>query len=162
MLRRQLARLRGEPSHPLELLFERQATLRNEKFNPFSPHEKPKLQPSITEGSSDQVKDTRDVPLHPSWVISILQRFPMPNLGPGSDLHLASIAFQARLKEYRAQQPRTPLRGTFIIAGPVGLKGPNGFCRFEVRGEYDPAKPGWRTIEMKLRDVNFRKQKALG
>lgn len=161
LLRKQLARLRGDSPSPLELLLEQQTASRNEKFNSFSSQKNPKLHPSMTDESPEEFQNSKDVSLHPSSVISLLQRLPLPDLGPGSDLQLASIAFQARLKEYHAQRPRTPLRGTFYIAGPVGLKGPNGFCRFEVRGEYDPAKPGWRTVEMKLRDVNFRKQRAL-
>ncbi|KAJ6145207.1 hypothetical protein N7470_009102 [Penicillium chermesinum] len=136
LVRRQIARLRGDSPHPLEVLFGGQVSPKNGGLTPLSSNESPKLQPSMKEEPSE-----------------VQHR-------PGSDLHLASVAFQARLKDYRAQRARTPRRGTFFIAGPVGLKGPNGFCRFEVRGEYDPAKPGWRTIEMKLRDVNFRKQKT--
>ncbi|KAJ5825528.1 hypothetical protein N7474_002666 [Penicillium riverlandense] len=99
---------------------------------------------------------------HPSSILSSLQRLPLPNLGPGSDLYLASMAFKLRLSDYRSRTPRTPRRGTFFISGPVGLKGPNGFCRFEVRGEYDPATGQWRTVDLLLKDLNFRRQRALG
>ncbi|KAJ5246955.1 hypothetical protein N7468_001938 [Penicillium chermesinum] len=160
LVRRQIARLRGDSPHPLEVLFGGQVSPKNGGLTPLSSNESPKLQPSMKEEPSE-VQHSKDISLHSSFIISLLQRLPLPDLGPGSDLHLASVAFQARLKDYRAQRARTPRRGTFFIAGPVGLKGPNGFCRFEVRGEYDPAKPGWRTIEMKLRDVNFRKQRPL-
>lgn len=126
-----------------------------DRVNPLSSHEQALPQQATETLSSDDTSGSS------SLVLSPLQWMPLPDLSPGSDLQLASMVFRLRLDESKAQQLRTPLRGTFFIAGPVGLKGPNGFCRFEVRGEYDPAKPGWRTVEMKLRDVNMRKQKPL-
>lgn len=165
LLRRQLNRLKspqGQPVDTLETLKENRVLSSKEKLNPLSSHEQSKLQPPVSDALPENVAPNEGSDLHPSSIISSLQRLPLPNLGPGSDLHLASIAFKLRLNEYRARSPRTPRRGTFFISGPVGVKGPNGFCRFEVRGEYDPAKPGWRTVEMELKDVNPRRQRALG
>ncbi|CEO58517.1 hypothetical protein PMG11_03236 [Penicillium brasilianum] len=165
LIRRQLARLRDPDSQPLdalELLSGRYILSGHEKLNPISPHEQPRVQSSLSDDPPENILPTEEPELHPSSIISSLQRLPLPDLGPGSDLHLASLAFRLRLNEYRARTPRTPQRGTFFISGPVGLKGPNGFCRFEVRGEYDPAKSAWRTVEMQLKDINPRKQKPLG
>ncbi|KAJ5986831.1 hypothetical protein N7451_011196 [Penicillium sp. IBT 35674x] len=158
LLRRQLARFRGDTPHALESFGERRILSNNENLS----HEQPSLQPAVPEETSGNLPPNEGIELHPSSIISSLQRLPLPDLGPGSDLHLASLAFRLRLNEYQANTPRTPIRGTFFISGPVGLKGPNGFCRFEVRGEYDPSKSGWRTVEMSLRDVNLRKQRPLG
>ncbi|KAJ5180375.1 hypothetical protein N7492_003585 [Penicillium capsulatum] len=125
-----------------------------DRVNPFSPHQ------AVPQETTETVPSNQ--PSEPSsFIFAPLQWVPLPDFGPGSDLHLASMVFRLRMDESKARQPRTPLRGTFFVAGPVGLKGPHGFCRFEVRGEYDPAKPGWRTVEMKLRDVNLRKQRPL-
>ncbi|KAJ5903738.1 hypothetical protein N7504_006121 [Penicillium tannophilum] len=158
LLRRQLARFRGDTPHALESFSERRILSNNENLS----HEQPSLQPAVPEETTGNLPPNEDIELHPSSIISSLQRLPLPDLGTGSDLHLASLAFRLRLNEYQAKTPRTPIRGTFFISGPVGLKGPNGFCRFEVRGEYDPSKSGWRTVEMSLRDVNLRKQRPLG
>lgn len=100
--------------------------------------------------------------LHPSLIISTLQRLPMPKFGPGSDLYQASIAFKSRLKESWARDPPTPRRGVFYVSGPVGLKGPRGYCRIEVRGEYDPTAGNWTAISMHLKDLNLYNQRALG
>ena len=162
LLRRQLARLRGQSPHPLEMLQDRHALSKNERLSTTSPNGQLGLQPSMSEVPPEELPHNQTTDPHPSSIIQSLQRLPLPDLGPGSDFHLATIAFRLRLDEYRAQTPRTPVRGSFFVSGPVGLKGPKGFCRFEVRGEYDPAKPGWRTVEMKLRDINFRKQRPLG
>lgn len=159
LFRRQIARFTGQPTHS-EVTSERRIVFSNNGLSPANHHEQSHLSPSSVEDSPGGLN--QDETLHPSFIISSLQRLPLPDLGPGSDLHLASAAFQLRLKEYQTQVRRTPLRGTFFISGPVGLKGPNGFCRFEVRGEYDPAQREWRTVEMVLRDMNFRKQKPLG
>lgn len=165
LIRRQLAKLRDPGSQPLdalELLSGRYIISGHEKLNPISPHEPPKIESSLSDAPPENILSNGEPDLHPSSIISSLQRLPLPDLGPGSDLHLASLAFRLRLNEYRARTPRTPQRGTFFISGPVGLKGQNGFCRFEVRGEYDPAKSAWRTVEMHLKDINPRKQKPLG
>lgn len=165
LLMRQVNRLRNPQEQPidaLESLNKNYVLSRNERLNPLSPHEQPKLPPAVSGGPGESASSTGDPQLHPSSIISSLQRLPLPNLGPGSDLHLASIAFKLQLNAYRARMKRTPRRGTFFISGPVGIKGPNGFCRFEVRGEYDPSKSTWRTVEMELKDLNPRKQRALG
>lgn len=165
LLRRQMDRLRnpqGQPVDGLESLNESYVLSSHERLNSLGPRERPKMRPSESNASLEGMSTNQDSDLHPSSIISSLQRLPLPDLGPGSDLHLASIAFKLRLNEYQARLPRTPRRGTFFISGPVGVKGPNGFCRFEVRGEYDPAKSGWRTVEMELKDVNPRRQRALG
>lgn len=165
LLRRQVNRLKNPQEQPvdaLESLNESYVLSRNENLNPLSPHEQPRLQPPVSDGPPESASSNGDPELHPSSIISSLQRLPLPDLGPGSDLHLASVAFKLRLNAYRARMKRTPRRGTFFISGPVGIKGPNGFCRFEVRGEYDPSKSGWRTVEIELKDLNPRKQKALG
>ncbi|KAJ5902437.1 hypothetical protein N7495_002965 [Penicillium taxi] len=157
LIKRQLARLRGETPHPLELLRQVHTLTNATRIDTL------KQQPSSTEElSSESVSSTKDTKLHPSTIISSLGRLPLPDLGPGSDLHLASLVFRLSLAKHRASAPRTPLRGNFFISGPVGVKGSNGFCRYEVRGEYDPVKSSWRTIDIQLRDVNFRRQRALG
>lgn len=102
------------------------------------------------------------ISLHPSLIISTLQRLPMPKFGPGSDFHEASLAFKSRLRESWAREPPTPRRGVFYVSGPVGLKGPRGYCRIEVRGEYDPTTGNWTAISMHLKDLNLYNQKALG
>ncbi|KAE8147574.1 hypothetical protein BDV25DRAFT_160110 [Aspergillus avenaceus] len=100
--------------------------------------------------------------LHPSPLLSTLQRLPLPHLGPGSDLHVASLAFRWRLHDCWAREPQPPRRGAFYFAGPVGLRGPKGFCRVEVRGEYDPGSESWSLVSIQLKDVNIFNQKALG
>lgn len=103
-----------------------------------------------------------DANLHPSSIISSVQRLPLPRFGPGSDFHLALLAFKWRLNEGWARASHTPRRGTFYITGPVGLKGPKGFCRVEVRGEYDPVLSSWTAVRIQLKDLNVFKQKPLG
>ncbi|CAG8193947.1 unnamed protein product [Penicillium olsonii] len=125
--------------------------------------EQSNVQPPLNEGLKENMPpNAENSNYHPSALISFLQRIPLPDLGPGSDLHLASQAFKLRLNNERARDPGTPRRGAFFITGPVGLKGPNGFCRFEVRGEFDPARHEWRTVEMELKDLNMRRQRAVG
>ena len=97
-----------------------------------------------------------------SFFISSLQGLPLPELGPGSDLHEASVAFKKRLKDTWSKGPHTPRRGTFFTSGPVGIRGPKGFCRVEVIGEYDPTARRWSAVSMRLRDGNVFKQRALG
>lgn len=161
LLKRQLDRLRNPNGQPdaVELLNGRFILSSHERTDPISTHEQPKLQPPVSDGPPEGISSNDEPELHPSSIISSLQRLPLPDLGPGSDLHLASIAFKLRLHEHRAQSPRTPHRGSFYMSGPVGVKGPNGSCRFEVWGEYDPAKPGWRNVDIKLRDLNYRRQR---
>ncbi|KAE8130742.1 hypothetical protein BDV38DRAFT_48725 [Aspergillus pseudotamarii] len=108
------------------------------------------------------LRDKGGADLHPSLIISTLQRLPLPKFGPGSDLYAASLAFKMRLKDGWAQELHRPRRGGFYFIGPVGLKGPRGFCRVEVKGEYDPATASWSLISMQLKDVSIFNQKALG
>ena len=96
-----------------------------------------------------------------SFFISSLQGL-LPELGPGSDLHEASVAFKKRLKDSWSKSPHTPRRGSFFTSGPVGLRGAKGFCRVEVVGEYDPAARRWSAVYMRLRDGNVFKQRPLG
>jgi hypothetical protein len=107
-------------------------------------------------------RDNGGVPLHPSLLISTLQRLPLPEFGPGSDLYAASLAFRWRLNECWARELHPPRRGAFYFVGPVGLKGPKGFCRVDVRGEYDPVTGTWALVSMQLKDVSIFNQKALG
>ncbi|CAG8901895.1 unnamed protein product [Penicillium egyptiacum] len=166
LLVRQLDRFRkpaGEPLDAFDSLNDFSATPGDERGNWIGQKDQSKLQPPLTDGLKENMPpNTENSNYHPSSLISFLQRLPLPDLGPGSDLHLASQAFKLRLNRERAQTPGSARRGAFFITGPVGLKGPNGFCRFEVKGEYDPAKREWRTVEMTLKDLNMRRQKALG
>ncbi|KAJ5088139.1 hypothetical protein N7456_011755 [Penicillium angulare] len=159
LFKRKLARFQGQSSEPLDLLNNNRVLSSEDDLGPVvNQHGQPTPPQKPDESSANRPLNGS---LHPSLVISLLQRLPLPDIGPGSDLHLAAIAFRLRLNEYLSQTQQTPLRGAFFISGPVGLKGPKGFCRLEVRGEYDPAKPGWRTVRMTLRDINFRKQRPL-
>lgn len=97
-----------------------------------------------------------------SLVLSSLRRLPLPEVGPGSDLHEISMTFKRRLKESWSRNARTSRRGIFYVAGPIGIKGPKGFCRIEVRGEYDPAAASWTAVSMQLKDLNVSNQRALG
>ncbi|EKV04971.1 hypothetical protein PDIG_82050 [Penicillium digitatum PHI26] len=166
LLLRQLNRFRkptGEPLDAIDLLKDSSSAPGDQRRNWIDRKDQSELQPPLTDGLKENMPpNTENSNYHPSSLISLLQRLPLPDLGPGSDLHLASQAFKLRLNHERAQTLGSARRGAFFIAGPVGLKGPNGFCRFEVRGEYDPAKREWRTVEMTLKDLNMRRQKALG
>jgi hypothetical protein len=128
--------------------------------------------PSFSEWeNSGQNSLTEDIPTkdaspnndhsHPSLVLSLLQRLPFSSFAPGSDLHYAMLAFKRRLKS-SSYQHHTPKRGVFYLSGPVGLKGPRGFCRIEVCGEYDPASGKWTAVWMQVRDFNLYNQKPLG
>lgn len=107
-------------------------------------------------------RDSQDFHSHPSSIISSVQRLPLPKLGPGSDLYLALLAFKWRLNEYWTRASHTPRRGSFYVTGPVGLKGPKGFCRVEVKGEYDPVSSSWTAVMIQLKDLNVFKQRPLG
>ncbi|KAL4889147.1 hypothetical protein BDV59DRAFT_195962 [Aspergillus ambiguus] len=98
---------------------------------------------------------------HPSFLISTLQRLPVPKFGPGSDLHAASLAFKLRLDHCWARELHTPPPGVFYFLGPVGVKGPRGFCRLEVKGEYDPATAKWTLVSLQLKDLSLFQQKPL-
>ena len=166
LLLRQLDRLRkpkGEPLDALDFLNDPSTTPSHDTGNWISQQEESNIQPPMTDGLKENMPpNTENSNYHPSSLISLLQRLPLPDLSPGSDLHLASKAFNLRLNNERSRTPGSARRGAFFVAGPVGLKGPNGFCRFEVRGEYDPAKREWRAVEMTLKDLNLRRQRALG
>ena len=107
-------------------------------------------------------RDNEHGNLHPSSIISSVQRLPLPKFGPGSDFYFALLAFKWRLTESWARASPSPRRCTFYVTGPVGLKGPKGFCRVEVRGEYDPAESSWTAVKIQLKDLNVFKQKPLG
>ncbi|KAJ5783670.1 uncharacterized protein N7518_009347 [Penicillium psychrosexuale] len=166
LLLRQLDRFRkpaGKSLDAVDLLDDSSAAPTDERGNWIGQKDQSKLQPPLTDGLKENMPpNTENSNYHPSSLISLLQRLPLPDLGPGSDLHLASEAFKLRLHHEEAQAARSAHRGAFFITGPVGLKGPNGFCRYEVKGEYDPTKRGWRTVEMTLKDLNMRRQEALG
>ncbi|OGM39967.1 hypothetical protein ABOM_011251 [Aspergillus bombycis] len=117
---------------------------------------------SPTGSQEGTLRDKGGADLHHSLVISTLQRLPLPKFGPGSDLYAASLAFKMRLKDCWAQELHRPRRGAFYFIGPVGLKGPRGFCRVEVKGEYDPATASWSLVSMQLKDVSIFNQTALG
>lgn len=161
LAKRQLDRLMNSDGQPddVQLLNGRFTLSSRERSNPMAIREQSQLQPPVSDRSTESVTSNAEPELHPSFIISTLQRLPLPDLGPGSDLHLASIAFRLRLHDHQAQAPRTPHRGSFFFAGPVGVKGPHGSCRFEVRGEYDPAKPGWQFVDIKLKDLSYHTQR---
>lgn len=80
----------------------------------------------------------------------------------GSDFYLAYLTFRLHLMRNRALQRKVPPRGVFYISGPVGIKGPKGECRVEVRGEYDPAEKKWCSLMVDLKDLRQDGQKPLG
>ncbi|KAL2869918.1 uncharacterized protein BJX67DRAFT_299653 [Aspergillus lucknowensis] len=99
---------------------------------------------------------------HPSIILSILQRLPLPKFGPGSDLYAASLAFKKRLNERQARGSYVRHRDTFTVSGPVGLKGSMGSCRVEVKGEYDPKTSRWVSVSMRLKDGAIFRRNPLG
>ncbi|KKK12634.1 hypothetical protein P175DRAFT_0512917 [Aspergillus ochraceoroseus IBT 24754] len=121
----------------------------------------PQNTPSPSSQSTTSPSDD-DSRLHPSIILSTLQRLPLPKFGPGSDLYAASLAFKRRLNECWARELHAHRRGTFYIAGPVGLKGSKGFCRIEVKGEYDPITCKWISVSMQLKDLSIFNQRPLG
>ena len=131
-----------------------------DRLHPVHQSETHLTPPTGSQGGT--LRDKGGADLHPSLIISTLQRLPLPKLGPGSDLYAASLAFKMRLKDGWAQEMHRPRRGAFYFIGPVGLKGPRGFCRVEVKGEYDPATASWYLVSMQLKDVSIFNQKALG
>ncbi|OJJ71510.1 hypothetical protein ASPBRDRAFT_54825 [Aspergillus brasiliensis CBS 101740] len=99
---------------------------------------------------------------HTSLCISTLQKLPLPNLGPGSDLRMALLAFKWRLNYCWAHNVHTSHRGVMYFSGPVGIRGPKGLCRVEVKGEYDVMRSQWTAVSMDIRDLNLFSQRALG
>jgi hypothetical protein len=158
LYKRQLDRIMSPDGQAddVQLLGGRFTLSSRERPNPMVTHGHSQLQPP---GRTESIPSNAEPELHPSFFISTLQRLPLPDLSPGSDLHLASLAFKLRLHVHKSETPPTPHRGSFFFNGPVGVRGPNGSCRFEVRGEYDPAKPGWRNVDMKLRDMSYNQQR---
>ncbi|PKY06910.1 hypothetical protein P168DRAFT_301935 [Aspergillus campestris IBT 28561] len=98
---------------------------------------------------------------YPFSVISTLKKL-LLQFGPGSDLYTASLAFKFRFNDCLSRERHASPRGVFYFAGPVGLKGPKGFCRIEVKGEYDPAAAKWAIVSMQLKDLSVFNQSALG
>lgn len=79
-----------------------------------------------------------------------------------SDFYVAYLAFNLQLMRNRALQRKVPPRGVFYISGPLGIRGPRGECRLDVRGEYDPAEKKWHSLTAELRDIRQRQQSPLG
>ncbi|KAL1995340.1 hypothetical protein VTN49DRAFT_1527 [Thermomyces lanuginosus] len=123
-----------------------------------SPSETEQRRPSSTRPLSD------DRGTHPSLLISLLQKIPLPNFAPGSDLYRARAVFNLSLSHAQARRRRraTPNRGVCYFEGMVALAGPVAWCRVSVSGEYDPAKNEWTDVQLKLREINRRAQPALG
>lgn len=171
MMRRQLSRLRnktvddgaksGNPFHPHEL----PADLgKLESLNYLLDHDP---QSPVSSSSSSQANDAHQNQ-ESSWrpprssLIPSLRHILLPGLGPGSDLHLALLAFRWRLNDCWARESPAPRRGSFYVSGPVGIKGHRGVCRIDVKGEYNPATSSWSKVSMQLRDLQLFKQAALG
>ncbi|KAJ5566982.1 hypothetical protein N7535_006288 [Penicillium sp. DV-2018c] len=163
---RQLDRFRnpaGEPRDAFDAVNMQSSMSGNKREGWILQQDQSQLQKPLSDGLKENMPVHRENSnYHPSPLISLLQRLPLPDLGPGSELHLASEYFKLRLGLERARTPRSAPRGVFFMAGPVGLKGANGFCRFEVRGEYDPAKPGWRQVDIVVKDINLKQPRAVG
>ncbi|KAL4902477.1 hypothetical protein BDW74DRAFT_59287 [Aspergillus multicolor] len=100
--------------------------------------------------------------LQSSFILSTLQWLPLPKFSPGSDFHVASLAFKARINQCLEMDSRAHRQGTFSIRGPVSIRGSLGSCRIEVDAEYDPAASEWVSVTMHLKDVHFFQQKPLG
>ncbi|KAL4927941.1 uncharacterized protein BDV17DRAFT_115838 [Aspergillus undulatus] len=108
------------------------------------------------------IRNDEDKRPHPSIILSTLEWLPLPKFGPGTDLYAASLAFKQQINECRARESRVHRRGTFLVRGPVGVRGSLGSCRIEVEGEYDPVASEWVSISMHLRDLHLRTKKPLG
>ncbi|KAJ9213322.1 hypothetical protein DTO166G4_5129 [Paecilomyces variotii] len=148
----------AQPSIPLDQSTLAGHTTTDTKFPPAEAETRMRTEGELGEDIS---KGGQPIVQHPSAIISTLQRLPRPQFGPGSDLHEASAAFKKRLKEIWKRDPQVPRRGVFYMAGPVGLKGPKGYCRIEVRGEYDPTTRTWTAVSMQVKDLNLNNQRAL-
>lgn len=123
---------------------------------------KPQPRPSLSPEYHESIPQKSNPWLRPPSILTSLQWLPQLKCDSNSDLYVASLAFKWRLNDYYARELRTPRRGAFYFVGPVGLKGPNGFCRVEVRGEYDPSASRWTNVSMQLKDLNLYNQKPLG
>lgn len=176
LMRRQLSRLRNKtadnaakpdnPFHPHELPVDL-GTL--ESLN-YLPEHDPQSQLSTNSQSQTQADTPKNEDnnnpessrLHHSSIIPSLHRLLLPGLGPGSDLHLALMAFKWRLRDCLARDSPVPQRGSFFMYGVVGINGPKGFCRVDVKGEYNPATRNWSNVSMQLKDLHPYKQRPLG
>lgn len=118
----------------------------------------PNTSPSSGENANRSNDDHNDYPFS---VISTLKNL-LLQFGPGSDLYTASLAFKFRFNDCLSRERNSSPRGVFYFAGPVGLKGPKGFCRIEVKGEYDPAAAKWAIVSLQLKDLSVFNQNALG
>ncbi|EHA21616.1 hypothetical protein ASPNIDRAFT_193822, partial [Aspergillus niger ATCC 1015] len=115
------------------------------------------------QNSQDGSPSTKDCSRpHTSLCISTLRKLPLPKLGPDSDLRMALLAFKWRLNYCWARNVHTSRRGVMYFSGPVGIRGPRGLCRVEVKGEYDVVRSRWTAISMDIRDLNLFSQRALG
>ncbi|RDK44171.1 hypothetical protein M752DRAFT_274543 [Aspergillus phoenicis ATCC 13157] len=115
------------------------------------------------QNSQDGSPSTKDCSRpHTSLCISTLRKLPLPKLGPDSDLRMALLAFKWRLNYCWARNVHTSRRGVMYFSGPVGIRGPRGLCRVEVKGEYDVVRSQWTAISMDIRDLNLFSQRALG
>jgi hypothetical protein len=118
------------------------------------------VQSTSSQSSSHPID--KDAHARPSRILSTLQWLPLPKLGPGTDLHAASLAFKRRLNEGRRRQQPARERGTLYLRGPIGIKGSRGLCRIEVEGQYDPVTSQWVSLSMFVRDLRIGRQKAVG
>ncbi|GAQ12051.1 hypothetical protein ALT_9372 [Aspergillus lentulus] len=167
LMKRQLSRMGFQVSDKIQsgtdsLVMPPSGTVFTGLIDGSAGHHKTGSQLSFADEPHGRVTQQNHPWLNPSSVLSSLQWLPLPNLGPESDLRAAAVAFKWRLNDCWARELRTPRRGTFFIVGPVGLKGPKGFCRVDVRGEYDPLTSRWTHVSMQLKDLNIFKQRALG
>ncbi|RJE26504.1 hypothetical protein PHISCL_01117 [Aspergillus sclerotialis] len=112
------------------------------------------FQSSLSSTSQAHVsQDNESSRLPNSALFSSLHNLLLPGLGPGSDIHAASLAFKQRLRNCWAREPPIPRRGVFYITGSIGLRGSKGACRIHVKGEYDPVASEWSTVLMQLSEL---------
>ncbi|KAF4256862.1 hypothetical protein KXW98_002640 [Aspergillus fumigatus] len=167
LMKRQLSRMGFEVSDKIQfgtdsLVMPPSGTVFTGLIDGPAGYHKTGSQISLVDEPHEKVTQQNQPWLNPSSVLSSLRWLPLPKLGPESDLRAAAVAFKWRLNDCWARELRTPRPGTFLIVGPVGVKGPKGFCRIEVRGEYDPLTSRWTHVSMQLKDLNVFKQRALG
>lgn len=171
LLRRQLARLRnmstddgGKADHPFDphVLPADLRKLDSLNYAPDRESHPPLSNKSQADISQDRSQGQDSSRLqHPS-IIPTLHRLLLPAFGPGSDLHIAFLAFKWRLSDCYARDSPTPRRGSFFVSGPVAIQGRTGSCRVEVKAEYHPATSSWSKVSMQLKDIHLHKQIALG
>jgi hypothetical protein len=116
--------------------------------------------PSTTDTNTTQTQPESQPSRLPK-LLSVMQM--LPSQYRDSDLYVAYLTFKLYMMRLKAQQRNSiPPRGVFYFNGPVGLVGTKGFCRIDVRGEYDPDSAKWTAITMKMKDFNFISQEPLG